>query len=260
MMSRLITLLLIGAQQISGICLKPPRLLRPPCAPKLCRCRNSRRTRFGRPRFGPFRNRRRFFKPPPPPNPLGLYLGVMGAPVYGRDVLPFLGGLIDFETLEPRSSPNEYLAAPTDAAPLFDAADKCTNVPMYPVSPEDLRTAFEEALAKRQPLMGDFWAKPVQEDSDAFAQRFVYVERTPLFRFPDILNVQFLDTGNGTSTLVLHSASVFGQSDLGKNQERVEDLLKRMSDLPPKKLGVDVGVDDGLGVVEATMTATAVSV
>ena len=79
--------------------------------------------------------------------------------------------------------------------------------------------------------MGDFWAKPVQADSDAFAQRFVYVERTPLFRFPDILNVQFLDTGNGTSTLVLHSASVFGQSDLGKNQERVEDLLKRMSDL-----------------------------
>ena len=121
-------------------------------------------------------------------------------------------------------------------------------------------SAFEEALAKRQPLMGDFWAKPVQEDSDAFAQRFVYVERTPLFRFPDILNVQFLDTGNGTSTLVLHSASVFGQSDLGKNQERVEDLLKRMSDLPPKKLRVDVGVDDGLGVVEATMTATAVSV
>jgi uncharacterized protein (DUF1499 family) len=83
----------------------------------------------------------------------------------------------------------------------------------------------------------------------------VYVERTPLFRFPDILNVQFLDAGNGTSTLVLHSASVFGQSDLGKNQERVEDLLKRMSDLPAT--GARVAAT---GLEAAALTATAVSV
>ena len=59
---------------------------------------------------------------------------------------------------------------------------------------------------------------------------------------PSIEYVQFLDAGNGSSTLILHSASVYGQSDLGKNKERVEDLLKRISDLP------------------ANMTATAVSV
>ena len=58
---------------------------------------------------------------------------------------------------------------------------------------------------------------------------FVYVERTPLFRFPDVINAQFLDSGNGTSTLILHSASVYGLDDLGKNRERVEDLLKRTS-------------------------------
>ena len=97
-------------------------------------------------------------------------------------------------------------------------------------------------MAKRQPLNGDFWAKPVQEDTDAFASRFVYVERTPFFRFPDVLNAQFLDSGNGTSTLILHSASVYGFDDLGKNRERVEDLLKRIADLP------------------SNMTATAVSV
>ena len=228
-MPRLITLLLLVAEHASGILFKPclkPRLLRPPCAP-----------RFGRNRC---RRRRRMFRPPP--NPLPLYLGVMGAPVYGRDILPFLGGLIDFEALEPRSSPNEYLAAPLDAAPLFNDTSKRIASPTYPVSAEELRTSFEQALAKRQPINGDFWAKPVQEDTDAFASRFVYVERTPLFRFPDVVNVQFLDVGNGSSTLILHSASVYGQSDLGKNKERVEDLLKRISDLP------------------SNMTATAVSV
>ena len=229
-MPHLITLLLLATEQTSGILFKPclkPRLLRPPCAP-----------RFGRNRCRG--RRRRFIRPPP--NPLPLYFGVMGAPVYGRDILPFLGGLIDFETLEPRSSPNEYLAAPLDAAPLFNDTSKRIAAPTYPVSAEELRTSFEEALAKRQPLNGDFWAKPVQEDSDAFASRFVYVERTPLFRFPDVINAQFLEAGNGTSTLILHSASVYGQSDLGKNKERVEDLLKRISDLP------------------SNMTATAVSV
>lgn len=228
-MPRLITLLLLVTEHASGILFKPclkPRLLRPPCAP-----------RFGRNRC---RGRRRFIRPPP--SPLPLYFGVMGAPVYGRDILPFLGGLIDFEALEPRSSPNEYLAAPLDAAPLFNDTAKRIVAPTYPVSAEELRTSFEQALAKRQPLNGDFWAKPVQEDSDAFASRFVYVERTPLFRFPDVVNVQFLEVGNGSSTLILHSASVYGQSDLGKNKERVEDLLKRISDLP------------------TNMTATAVSV
>ena len=97
-------------------------------------------------------------------------------------------------------------------------------------------------MAKRQPFSGDFWAKPVQEDSDAFAARFVYVERTPLFRFPDVINAQFLDSGNGTSTLILHSASVYGQSTWARIKKRVEDLLKRIADLP------------------ANMTATAVSV
>ena len=168
-MPRLITLLLLVTEHASGILFKPclkPRLLRPPCAP-----------RFGRNRCR--RRRRRFIRPPP--NPLPLYFGVMGAPVYGRDILPFLGGLIDFEALEPRSSPNEYLAAPLDAAPLFNDTAKRIASPTYPVSAEELRTSFEEALAKRQPFNGDFWAKPVQEDSDAFAARFVYVERTPSF-------------------------------------------------------------------------------
>ena len=216
-MPRLITLLL--ATEASGILFKPclkPRLLRPPCAP-----------RFGRNRC---RRRRRRMLFRPPPNPLPLYFGVMGAPVYGRDILPFLGGLIDFEALEPRSSPNEYLAAPLDAAPLFNDTSKRIAAPTYPVSAEEFRTSFENALAKRQPLNGDFWAKPVQEDTDAFASRFVYVERTPLFRFPDVVNVQFLDVGNGTSTLILHSASVYGLERPGQEPKSVEDLLKRISD------------------------------
>ena len=61
----------------------------------------------------------------------------------------------------------------------------------------------------------------------------MYVERTPLFRFPDVLNVEFVPLSETTSTVVLHSGSVFGQSDLGKNEARVRELLDALRDLPP---------------------------
>ena len=64
-MPRLITLLLLVTEHASGILFKPclkPRLIKP--------------------RFGKRRRRRRRMFPRPPPNPLPLYFGVMGAPVY----------------------------------------------------------------------------------------------------------------------------------------------------------------------------------
>ena len=55
--------------------------------------------------------------PPPPPlphvvaapilAPAAGYLAVMGAPVYGQDLLPGTGGLLDFDSLTPRVSTNE---------------------------------------------------------------------------------------------------------------------------------------------------------
>ena len=165
-----------------------------------------------------------------PLNPLGLYLGVMGAPVYGRDLLPFLGGLVDFETLEPRDSPNEYLSAPADAAPAFVSADKRQNATVYPVSVTALKDAFEKMLADRQPVAGELFAKPTL--ADVASSRYTYVERTPLLRFPDVINVQFLEAGEDSSTLVLHSASVYGYDDLGKNKQRVTEMLAALNDLP----------------------------
>lgn len=168
------------------------------------------------------------------PNPSALlplaYLGVMGAPIYGRGLVPGTGDLLDFATLAPRSSPNEFLAAPPDAAPAFDDAAKRAAAPTFPVAADELRSAFERALRSRMlPGLGDVYARPTK----SAGRRFVYVERTPLFRFPDVLNVEFVPLSETTSTVVLHSGSVFGQSDLGKNEARVRELLDALRDLPP---------------------------
>jgi uncharacterized protein (DUF1499 family) len=52
-------------------------------------------------------------------------------------------------------------------------------------------------------------------------------------RFPDVLNVRFVELTERTSTLVLHSGSVYGYSDVGKNKERVGEMLEALRDLPP---------------------------
>ena len=107
-----------------------------------------------------------------------LYLGVMGAPIYGRG-LPGAGGLLDFDTLAPRTSPNEYLAAPADEAPKFDDDAKREVAPVFPVSADDLKAAFEAMLAGRAPVLGDVYARPTL--SDEATRRHVYVrERRPI--------------------------------------------------------------------------------
>ena len=74
------------------------------------------------------------------------------------------------------------------------------------------------------------------------SNRYTYVERTPLFRFPDVINVQFVEVDDNSSTLILHSASVYGQSDLGKNKERVTEMLSALSDLPKALTATAVSV------------------
>ena len=68
--------------------------------------------------------------------------GLAGAPVYGRG-LPGLGGMLDLEALAPRSSPNEYLVAPADAAPGFVDDSKREVARVYPIGKKPPVRALE---------------------------------------------------------------------------------------------------------------------
>ncbi|KAJ8607866.1 hypothetical protein CTAYLR_008887 [Chrysophaeum taylorii] len=169
--------------------------------------------------------------------PVATYFGVMCAPVYGKGI-PGLGGMVDFETLEARSSPNEYLAAPKDRCPKFTTDEKRQQAPVFPVDADELKRSFEAMLEKRYAIPA--FAAPTL--SDRHKRHYVYVERTPLLRFPDIINVQFVPINDRSSTLVLHSGSIYGYSDLGKNKERVTEMLAAIPNLPSriKQTGVQV--------------------
>lgn len=154
--------------------------------------------------------------------PIASFFGVMSAPIYGKG---FLGGLVNFETMTQRTSPNEYLVAPADACPKYLGGRE--EAPVFPVNANELKKSFQETFRKR------FAISRFAEPTLTKGNQFVYVERTPLLRFPDIINVKFVDLGNSKSTLLLHSGSIYGYSDLGKNKERLQEILRDLPNLPP---------------------------
>jgi hypothetical protein len=68
--------------------------------------------------------------------------------------------------------------------------------------------------------------------ADPDSRRFVYIQRSATFRFPDVITVEFLPLGPDRSSIAIFSRSRYGKYDFEKNRKRVEKwlvLLERMA-------------------------------
>jgi hypothetical protein len=98
------------------------------------------------------------------------------------------------------------------------------------VTPDALRDAFF-AAARAAPRVTYVGVAPAANDDAAAAASnanatHVFVQRSLLFQFPDVLHVQFRRAASGAgATLCVHSTSVFGEGDLGVNAARVDAWL-----------------------------------
>ncbi|SRR5271166_5393889 len=70
-------------------------------------------------------------------------------------------------------------------------------------------------------------AKPrvVTVSTELEGRRLIHIDHSPVFRFPDIITVEFVPLGPETSTLAVFSRSRYGRSDFGQNRKRVESWL-----------------------------------
>jgi uncharacterized protein (DUF1499 family) len=57
------------------------------------------------------------------------------------------------------------------------------------------------------------------------SRRYIYIQHSPVFRFPDIITVEFVPLGPDHSSLALYSRSRYGEYDFAKNRKRVEKWL-----------------------------------
>jgi uncharacterized protein (DUF1499 family) len=137
---------------------------------------------------------------------LGLLLPACGAEGAGGLPTP---SLMDMMRIERPTTPNTFLAGPTDMNPRPDAAIAPFTVPAA------------ELFAKARALFDDLARTYVAAEFPA--QRQVhYVVRSKLMNYPDLVTVQVNDAEAGRSTLAIWSRSVYGRSDFGVNRQRTE--------------------------------------
>ncbi|KAJ1413310.1 hypothetical protein B484DRAFT_455096 [Ochromonadaceae sp. CCMP2298] len=151
--------------------------------------------------------------------PALLWFGLALSDIYGRGFGPF-GSMTDFDLLNNRGSPtttaNEYIVAPKGFTPA--RADAISSVYSVPVG--ELSDIVDE-IVLRQPRI-------TRIAEDPATSRKEWVQRSLLFRFPDVITVQLIPLTDSSSTLAVHSYSVYGGSDLGVNGNRVRSWLSEI--------------------------------
>jgi hypothetical protein len=106
-----------------------------------------------------------------------------------------------------------YLACPAD----YCSAAEAMVSPIFDMPWERLYDYWTEVISGEKRIL----SIPTQ----ANARQFVYIQHSPVFRFPDIITVEFVPLGPERSSIAIFSRSRYGKLDFRKNRKRVERWL-----------------------------------
>jgi uncharacterized protein (DUF1499 family) len=128
---------------------------------------------------------------------------------------------VDIAALRAPLPPPSFLACP----PSYCAAHPAITTPVFAVSWQHLKDDWT----------GMIGAEPrvVRVETRSDRRRFVYIQHSPAFGFPDIITVEFVALGPDRSGIALYSRSRYGRNDFGKNRERVERWLRLLEKIAP---------------------------
>lgn len=153
---------------------------------------------------------------------LGFY-AVMNAPIYGIGALGsegsnLLGAMTDFSAVVNRGGAkqmiaNEYIVAPAGVAPKA----RVVKAPQYGIDKGELAKIVDRIILTSPKVT------PIATDETT--GRMEFVQRTPIFNFPDVVTVMPVSCGPSCSSIAIHSYSIYGGSDLGVNAKRVKGWL-----------------------------------
>ena len=134
-------------------------------------------------------------------------------------------GPVDFVVLQRRTIHNEGLTCPES---LCQKAKADMTAPVFPVPATELRRKVG-IVAMSEPNSAEL---ACTADCD---HRGRYVEYSPLFQFPDVIDVRVIEAGAHASTLAIYSRSVFGYWDFDVNTVRIERWLAALKRITPQR-------------------------
>lgn len=126
--------------------------------------------------------------------------------------------LLNFGALATKRRPNECLACPAH----WGRKDAELETPVFPAPLDDLRAAVV-AIAAVEPR-----THLLRLDKEARQAEFV--QRSRVFRFPDVITVTFEALDDSRSTMAIYSRATWGLLDFGVNRRRVERWIAAISE------------------------------
>lgn len=165
-----------------------------------------------------------------------LVVTVLGMAAFGLAVRIYMG-----REAEDRLAPSEAVSLAELHSPLPKAgflfcppgycpAAEAIASPVFPMPWERLREYWTEVIS------GEKRVETIVADPDE--RRFVYIQHSPTFRFPDIVTVEFVQLGPNRSSIAIYSRSRYGHYDFGKNRKRLGKwlaLLEKMAQRVPAR-------------------------
>jgi len=124
---------------------------------------------------------------------------------------------VNFKNLSVPKTPNWFLACP-DTYCIGATASIAS--PRFAFSKNTLAIKIREIIKTE----GNF---EIQHESESDLDLII---RTPLFRWPDLVSIKFIELGNNRSTLAIYSRSIYGRSDFQTNEKRVARWLQALKD------------------------------
>jgi uncharacterized protein (DUF1499 family) len=112
---------------------------------------------------------------------------------------------------------SRFLACPPGYCAAADMASAIFNMPW-----DQLREYWKEMIAEPPAILVVF---------EFEHRRAVYIQRSPIFGFPDIVTVEFVALGPELSSLAVYSRSRYGGYDFAKNRKRVQRWLFRLQEV-----------------------------
>ena len=114
---------------------------------------------------------------------------------------------ISWSEFTPPTTPNYFIVCPSSTC-----NGRSYPSPVFPGSQANLFSAVKEVISK-QPRTSIV-------SIDATTYSLVAVQRTLIFRFPDVIQIKIIPHNSNQSSILLYSKSVYGHYDFGVNESR----------------------------------------
>ena len=114
---------------------------------------------------------------------------------------------------------NGFLACP----PGYCAVEPGMASPAFSIDAARLAEMWREMLRSE--------SRVLMLSSQPQEQRYVLIQRSALFGFPDVITVAFVPLDPDRSSLAIYSRARYGKLDFGVNRARVERWLSRLQQL-----------------------------